>query len=144
MTSRLLLSRPTPTPPSSLPLSRLTPSLLPMSTPTPISPVEGPSLLPLSRSTPTQVNDGIIFPHKAYLYLTAIEDAEYKDDKIECEHIFLCYLQLKMLILHLTQKISSQQQEEEGAVVGVSLDSGRLEGGVGVGLDSRRREVVGV
>ncbi|ONK80688.1 uncharacterized protein A4U43_C01F20630 [Asparagus officinalis] len=29
------------------------------------------------------VNDGIIFPDKASLYLTAIEDAEYKDDKIE-------------------------------------------------------------
>lgn len=29
------------------------------------------------------VNDGLILPDKASLYLTAIEDAEYKDDKIE-------------------------------------------------------------
>ncbi|EXB38812.1 Protein arginine N-methyltransferase 1.1 [Morus notabilis] len=28
-------------------------------------------------------NDGIVLPDKASLYLTAIEDAEYKDDKIE-------------------------------------------------------------
>lgn len=33
-----------------------------------------------------QVNDGIVLPDKASLYLTAIEDAEYKDDKIECKH----------------------------------------------------------
>ncbi|OMO91626.1 protein arginine N-methyltransferase 1.1-like protein [Corchorus olitorius] len=32
------------------------------------------------------VDDGIVLPDKASLYLTAIEDAEYKDDKIECEH----------------------------------------------------------
>lgn len=31
-----------------------------------------------------QVDGGIILPDKASLYLTAIEDAEYKDDKIEC------------------------------------------------------------
>lgn len=35
-----------------------------------------------------QINDGIVLPDKASLYLTAIEDAEYKDDKIECELIF--------------------------------------------------------
>ncbi|KAA3477214.1 protein arginine N-methyltransferase 1.1 [Gossypium australe] len=29
------------------------------------------------------VNDGVVLPDKASLYLTAIEDAEYKDDKIE-------------------------------------------------------------
>ncbi|KAL9399326.1 hypothetical protein Peur_008287 [Populus x canadensis] len=29
------------------------------------------------------VNDGIVLPDKASLYLTAIEDAEYKEDKIE-------------------------------------------------------------
>lgn len=34
-----------------------------------------------------QVNDGIVLPDKASLYLTAIEDAEYKEDKIECEPI---------------------------------------------------------
>ncbi|PPS17027.1 hypothetical protein GOBAR_AA03545 [Gossypium barbadense] len=33
------------------------------------------------------VNDGVVLPDKASLYLTAIEDAEYKDDKIEF-HIF--------------------------------------------------------
>lgn len=34
-----------------------------------------------------QVDDGIVLPDKASLYLTAIEDADYKDDKIECELI---------------------------------------------------------
>lgn len=32
-----------------------------------------------------KVDDGIVLPDKASLYLTAIEDAEYKDDKIECK-----------------------------------------------------------
>ncbi|KAB2074637.1 hypothetical protein ES319_A07G164700v1 [Gossypium barbadense] len=32
---------------------------------------------------PCQVNDGVVLPDEASLYLTAIEDAEYKDDKIE-------------------------------------------------------------
>lgn len=32
-----------------------------------------------------QVDDGAVLPDKASLFLTAIEDAEYKDDKIECE-----------------------------------------------------------
>lgn len=32
-----------------------------------------------------QFKDGIVLPDKASLYLTAIEDAEYKDDKIECK-----------------------------------------------------------
>lgn len=37
-----------------------------------------------------QVDDGVVLPDKASLFLTAIEDAEYKDDKIECEpsHLF--------------------------------------------------------
>ncbi|XVE54120.1 hypothetical protein DITRI_Ditri03aG0055900 [Diplodiscus trichospermus] len=35
------------------------------------------------------VNDGVVLPDKASLYLTAIEDAEYKEDKIECEHVRL-------------------------------------------------------
>ncbi|MBA0810394.1 hypothetical protein Gohar_002396 [Gossypium harknessii] len=34
------------------------------------------------------VNDGVVLPDKASLYLTAIEDAEYKDDKIECERVW--------------------------------------------------------
>lgn len=34
-----------------------------------------------------QVDDGIVLPDKASLHLTAIEDADYKDDKIECELI---------------------------------------------------------
>ncbi|XP_043810687.1 probable protein arginine N-methyltransferase 1 [Manihot esculenta] len=29
------------------------------------------------------VSDGILLPDKAFLYLTAIEDADYKEDKIE-------------------------------------------------------------
>ncbi|TYI62549.1 hypothetical protein E1A91_D10G252100v1 [Gossypium mustelinum] len=32
---------------------------------------------------PCQVDDGVVLPDEASLYLTAIEDAEYKDDKIE-------------------------------------------------------------
>ncbi|KAD6795178.1 hypothetical protein E3N88_06074 [Mikania micrantha] len=31
------------------------------------------------------VNNGIVLPDNASLYLTAIEDAEYKEDKIECK-----------------------------------------------------------
>lgn len=31
-----------------------------------------------------QVQDGLVLPDKASLYLTAIEDADYKEDKIEC------------------------------------------------------------
>lgn len=38
-----------------------------------------PFLLPL------QVKNGLVLPDKASLYLTAIEDADYKDEKIECE-----------------------------------------------------------
>lgn len=34
-----------------------------------------------------QVNSGVVLPDKASLYLTAIEDAEYKEDKIECKLI---------------------------------------------------------
>lgn len=34
---------------------------------------------------PLQVKDGLVLPDKASLYLTAIEDADYKDEKIECE-----------------------------------------------------------
>lgn len=41
---------------------------------------------------PSQVNDGVVLPDKASLYLTAIEDAEYKEDKIECEFSFLLLL----------------------------------------------------
>ncbi|TYH10440.1 hypothetical protein ES288_A07G176600v1 [Gossypium darwinii] len=33
------------------------------------------------------VDDGVVLPDEASLYLTAIEDAEYKDDKIECDCI---------------------------------------------------------
>ncbi|XP_052489433.1 probable protein arginine N-methyltransferase 1 [Gossypium raimondii] len=33
-----------------------------------------------------EVNDGVVLPDEASLYLTAIEDAEYKDDKIEYEY----------------------------------------------------------
>lgn len=34
---------------------------------------------------PAQVKDGLVLPDKTSLYLTAIEDADYKEDKIECE-----------------------------------------------------------
>lgn len=32
-----------------------------------------------------QVKDGLVLPDKASLCLTAIEDADYKEDKIECK-----------------------------------------------------------
>ena len=32
-----------------------------------------------------QVDDGVVLPDKASLFLTAIEDADYKEDKIECK-----------------------------------------------------------
>ncbi|KAG6769964.1 hypothetical protein POTOM_025631 [Populus tomentosa] len=38
------------------------------------------------------VNDGIVLPDKASLYLTAIEDAEYKEDKIECKYCLVSYV----------------------------------------------------
>ena len=38
----------------------------------------------------SQVKDGLVLPDKASLYLTAIEDAEYKEDKIECEVSIFC------------------------------------------------------
>jgi type I protein arginine methyltransferase len=31
-----------------------------------------------------QAKDGLIFPDKASLYLCAIEDSEYREDKINC------------------------------------------------------------
>lgn len=37
-----------------------------------------------------QVNNGLVLPDKAALYLTAIEDAEYKEDKIDCELTTSC------------------------------------------------------
>ena len=44
-----------------------------------------------------QVNDGIVLPDKASLYLTAIEDAEYKEDKIECEPIEIFKIHLSRI-----------------------------------------------
>lgn len=41
---------------------------------------------------PAQVKDGLVLPDKASLYLTAIEDADYKEDKIECELFDHCEL----------------------------------------------------
>lgn len=32
--------------------------------------------------------DGLIFPDRASLYVCAIEDRQYKDDKINCKYIF--------------------------------------------------------
>lgn len=34
-----------------------------------------------------QVENGVILPDKASLYITAIEDAEYKDEKIHCMQV---------------------------------------------------------
>lgn len=31
-----------------------------------------------------QADDGVVLPDRASLHLTAIEDADYKEDKIEC------------------------------------------------------------
>lgn len=40
---------------------------------------------PLSLSV-TQKPEGLIFPDRATLYVTAIEDRQYKDYKIHCEN----------------------------------------------------------
>lgn len=45
-----------------------------------------------------QVDDGIVLPDKASLHLTAIEDADYKEDKIECELIYVRHFKLVYLI----------------------------------------------
>ena len=34
---------------------------------------------------PLQAPDGLIFPDRATLYVCAIEDRQYKDEKINCE-----------------------------------------------------------
>ncbi|TYI01378.1 hypothetical protein ES332_A11G196500v1 [Gossypium tomentosum] len=46
------------------------------------------------------VDDGVVLPDEASLYLTAIEDAEYKDDKIECIHVhmYLYNFQRKQIV----------------------------------------------
>lgn len=45
-----------------------------------------------------QVDNGAVLPDTASLFLTAIEDAEYKDDKIECESVdFVFYEQMRDL-----------------------------------------------
>lgn len=48
-------------------------------------------------SFPLQVKDGLVLPDKASLYLTAIEDADYKADKIECKLIPLSHFVLDEL-----------------------------------------------
>lgn len=35
-----------------------------------------------------QKPDGLIFPDRATLYITAIEDRQYKDYKIHCKYFF--------------------------------------------------------
>lgn len=52
---------------------------------------------------PLQVKDGLVLPDKASLYLTAIEDADYKDEKIECEieHFHVLSLMDIGLLLYL-------------------------------------------
>ncbi|ONK58425.1 uncharacterized protein A4U43_C09F12420 [Asparagus officinalis] len=131
--SRLPLSRPTPTPPFRLPLSRPTPSLLLMSTPMPISPVKGPSLLPLSRPTSTQFamwcfSSNMRHGASSVMVLLFDERLKYEDpDGID----------------GVGGDLYSGRREEEGAVVDVSLDSGRWEV-VSIGLDNGRQEVVSV
>lgn len=46
-----------------------------------------------------QAEDGVVLPDKTSLYLTAIEDAEYKDDKIECETIDVLDIQKQILLV---------------------------------------------
>lgn len=44
---------------------------------------------------PVQKEGGIIFPDKAVLYLTAIEDGDYKEEKINCECVAFVLLLLR-------------------------------------------------
>ncbi|CAK9181441.1 unnamed protein product [Ilex paraguariensis] len=46
-------------------------------------------------------SSGLVLPDKASLYLTAIEDADYKEDKIECELIHLLHLLYSMNVVCL-------------------------------------------
>lgn len=49
-----------------------------------------------------QVDDGIVLPDKASLHLTAIEDADYKEDKIECEFIYMWYFYKLVYLISLS------------------------------------------
>lgn len=42
-------------------------------------------LMPPPTRVSPQTPDGLIFPDRATLYVTAIEDRQYKDYKIHCE-----------------------------------------------------------
>uniref|UniRef100_A0A674J7A8 Protein arginine N-methyltransferase domain-containing protein n=1 Tax=Terrapene triunguis TaxID=2587831 RepID=A0A674J7A8_9SAUR len=86
-------SPPAPTPsPTGAPLARPPPSflercLLGTSCPHPWSPPESPGLTRSDPPAPSpclspQTPDGLIFPDRATLYVTAIEDRQYKDYKI--------------------------------------------------------------
>ncbi|KAH7572167.1 hypothetical protein JRO89_XS04G0214400 [Xanthoceras sorbifolium] len=52
------------------------------------------------------VDDGTVLPDKASLYLTAIEDAEYKDDKIECEPVDLLLRYDQMIKVHMGKYVT--------------------------------------
>lgn len=49
---------------------------------------------------PNQKPGGLIFPDRATLYICAIEDRQYKDEKINCEFCFL----FSMFLLVVTKK----------------------------------------
>ena len=53
-----------------------------------------------------QVDDGIVLPDKASLHLTAIEDADYKEDKIECEFIYMWYFYKLVYLISLSSVTS--------------------------------------
>lgn len=44
--------------------------------------------------------DGLIFPDEAKLYMAAIEDQEYKEDKIGCKYALTWLCVLCIYILH--------------------------------------------
>lgn len=63
-----------------------------------------------------QKPDGLIFPDRATLYVTAIEDRQYKDYKIHCESTLLnqtssLHYSLVMMIWLLRNKLKKQRKK---------------------------------
>lgn len=48
---------------------------------------------------------GLIFPDRATLYVTAIEDRQYKDEKINCENFYICFY------LYIIDEFSDDKKE---------------------------------
>jgi len=46
-----------------------------------------------------------MFPDRATLYICAIEDRQYKDDKITCKFIFVCVIHIRFIIHQLQSEL---------------------------------------